>query len=219
MAFRALRCALVLPLVSGLAPYSPPGTRQAAGTKALLPRRAVLGAILHLAPLYILGAPGAASAKSYRGDDPLTLSLRNSRDELAACAALLDARRWDEVRKVTAILLTSMTFKGYTGESVKSRAASWAAAGNAELALYILARRIALMRNLSTLENGVFAAQTSNKSKMLSAEELQAALAGALNELDLLLPKMGCDSWVVAGFCEILPLDKSIADLAKRYSF
>lgn len=47
----------------------------------------------------------------------------------------------------------------------------------------------------------------------------QAELTGAVSELDALLPEMGCDSWVVAGVCEILPQSKSLGDLAGRYTF
>lgn len=101
-------------------------------------------------------------------------------------------------------LLPALTFKGYTGESVKSRALAWAEAGEPTLSSEIIARRRALFINLSALDNGIFAAQQNNKKKMLSDAELQNALSGSIEALDSLIEKMGCETRVVAGVCEIL---------------
>ncbi|EOD17523.1 hypothetical protein EMIHUDRAFT_470281 [Emiliania huxleyi CCMP1516] len=161
--------------LAALHPASPRHESRAYRSPLFSRRSAVLAPLATLLALPLSAVP--ASARSYKGDDPLTLRLRQSREELAACGPLLEQRRWDEVRKVTSVLLAAMTFKGYTGES--------------------------------------------------------AELTGAVSELDALLPEMGsdahrrslaaplhlCDSWVVAGVCEILPQSKSLGDLVGRYTF
>jgi hypothetical protein len=141
--------------------------------------------------------------------DPLTLRLRQARKELVECADKIANKEWDDVRKVTNNLLPLMTFKGYTGESVKARAESWYDAGETERSKEILTRRGVLMRKLSTLENGVFAAQTSNKKKMVSAAELDLALRESVTALDALLEKMDCPNRWKSGACEILPLPEN----------
>ena len=84
-----------------------------------------------------------------------------------------------------------LTFRGYTGESVKTRAEAWGDAGDPELGKEILKRRRALVKRLTVLENGVYAAQTNNKAKMLSSSELSDALSGSLVALDAVIDKMG----------------------------
>lgn len=155
------------------------------------------------------------------GLDPLTMRLTRSRNEFAACASLLEAKNWDEVRKVISTLLPLMTFKGYTGESVKSRAQAWVEAGNLELAKEILARRKALLDRLSSLDNALFAAQTNNKQKLLSDKELQGELAGVIQALEAIIDKMGCDRRWKSGKCEILPSPdkKDLGNLVTRYTF
>jgi len=185
--------AVVLSLVALHPAHVSPRHESRAYRSPLFSRRsAVLAPLATLLALPLSAVP--ASARSYKGDDPLTLRLRQSREELAACGPLLEQRRWEEVRKVTSVLLAAMTFKGYTGESVKSRAAAWAAAGDAARSSSLLSKRTALMRRISALENGVYAAQTNKKELMVTAEQLQAELTGAVSELDALLPEMGSDA-------------------------
>ena len=140
-------------------------------------------------------------------DSPLVKKLRKSREELDGCGPLLDAKQWADVRKPIDALLPALTFKGYTGESVKSRAAAWAAAGELQRSKEIVARRATLVVSLSKLDIALFAAQTNKKKDMLSPEELQDALTSSVNALDGLIAKMGCPTRVVAGQCEILPLE------------
>jgi len=153
--------------------------------------------------------------------DPLTRRLQKSRQELAECAPLLEAKKWDDVRKVTSTLVTIQTFRGYTGESVKARADAWTEAGETELATEIRARRATLVNQLSVLENGIFAAQVNDKKNRLSPEGLQEALAGSIVALDAVIDKMQCQlkedgterRWR-SGACEILPLAPNLRDLA-----
>ena len=206
-----------------------------------LARRSIVAASL-AAPVALLAQPRAslASAEAKQallekarareaqeaeenpsGLDPLTMRLTRSRNEFAACASLLEAKNWDEVRKVISTLLPLMTFKGYTGESVKSRAQAWVEAGNLELAKEILARRKALIDRLSSLDNALFAAQTNTKQKMLSDKELQVELAGVIQALEAIIDKMGCDRRWKSGKCEILPSPdkKDLGNLVTRYTF
>jgi hypothetical protein len=207
----------------------------------ILDRRSMIAASL-AAPVALLAQPRAslASAEAKQallekarareaqeaeenpsGLDPLTMRLTRSRNEFAACASLLEAKNWDEVRKVISTLLPLMTFKGYTGESVKSRAQAWVEAGNLELAKEILARRKALLDRLSSLDNALFAAQTNNKQKLLSDKELQGELAGVIQALEAIIDKMGCDRRWKSGKCEILPSPdkKDLGNLVTRYTF
>ena len=124
--------------------------------------------------------------------DPLTLALMLARKDLATCGPLLENREWDKVRKISEGVGKLLTFRGYTGESVKSRAESWGDAGEVELGKEILRRRKTLAVAINTLENGVFAAQTNNKPKMLSAAELQSSLTASVDALDAVIDKMGC---------------------------
>eukprot|EP00966_Prymnesium_polylepis_P197934 4586459-Prymnesium_polylepis.1 len=77
-----------------------------------------------------------------------------------------------------------------TGESVKSRAAALAEAGETELAAVLVERRRAVLQNLSALDNALYAAQKGNKQKMLSDEALLQALKDSLEALDSLIAKL-----------------------------
>lgn len=145
--------------------------------------------------------------------DPLTRNLNILRARLLRCSGYIEQQRWDDIRQVTKPLMTSMSFKGYTGESVKSRAEAWVAAGEVERAEEIKKRRVALLRNANALELAVFAAQTNDRKKMLSEAELQDLLKGTVASLDDVIAKMGCqkkddgsDRRWRSGACEILPL-------------
>lgn len=149
--------------------------------------------------------------------DPLTLKLLMFREQLKKEAPQqLEDKEWDNVRKVSTALLTQMTFSGYTGESVKARAESWYDAGDKVLSKEILVRRNILMRSISTLENGLYAAQTNNKKTMLSPDDLQGALASTVVALDAVIDKMGCDRRWQSGRCEILPLAENAGFDHKR---
>lgn len=145
------------------------------------------------------------TAGSMYGQDPLTFRLKQSRDELAQCASFLESKQWDKVRQAVSSLLPLMTFRGYTGESVKTRAEAWVSAGNLELAKEIFDRRGVLVKQLNALDQGVFAAQTSNKKLMLSEIGLQETLSSVLVALDAVIDKMDCDRRWKSGKCEILP--------------
>ena len=162
-----------------------------------------------------------AAVTEGRDQDPLKRKLQKSRDDLLACAPLLEAKQWDAVRKTIGNILPVMTFRGYTGESVKARADAWTAAGNTQLAKEIRDRRQAFVVELSALDNAIFAAQTSDKKKMLTADQLQQTLSGSVVALDSLLEKIYCQlkedgterRWR-SGACEILPLAPNLRDLA-----
>ena len=124
--------------------------------------------------------------------DPLTRALMFARKDLATCGPLLENRQWDKVRQITEGVGKLLTFRGYTGESVKSRAESWGDAGEVELGKEILRRRKTLVVAINALENAVFAAQTNNKPKMLSPDELQSSLTASVAALDAVIEKMGC---------------------------
>lgn len=196
------------PLISGwrgpLTPRTPPPTLRL-GERApsfLLSRRSAL--------LHSLAAPLlAVGTSAYAFDDPLTLKLKKSREELVQCPALIEAKQWDDVRQKINALLPFLTFKGYTGESVKSRALSWARVGEIELSDEIVARRRKLVLTLSSLDTALFAAQTNKPAKMLTPQELQDTLSEAIEALDSLIAKLGCETRVVSGACEILPTGKS----------
>ena len=98
---------------------------------------------------------------------------------------------------------------------MKARADYWVAAGELDKAKEIRDLRGKLLRELSVIENAVFAEQTNKKSKTLSAEELQEALSRAIAALDALIGKMDCESRWKSGACEILPLpeNRSFRDL------
>ena len=153
-----------------------------------------------------------------RDKDPLTRRLQKSRDELESCKQLLADKEWDKVRAITGTLTPVLTFRGYTGESVKSRAESWNDAGEKELSKEIFKRRNTLVRALSALENGVFGNQTNDKKLKQSPEELQESLKGSIVALDAVIDKMGCQikedgserRWR-SGACEILPLERNLA--------
>lgn len=156
-----------------------------------------------------------AAEKSVATIDPLTTRLVQFRQDLGGCSERIAAKDWDEVRRLVNALLPLMTFRGYTGESVKQRAEAWAAAGDEQLAKEILVRRSALVQSLSRLDNGLFAAQTNNRKTMLSDEDLQSALDAVLVALDAVVDKMGCDRRWKSGACEILalPENKTLRDL------
>ena len=61
--------------------------------------------------------------------------------------------------------------------------------------------------------------QQTNAKGRPSAAELQTALRRAIAELDGLVGRMGCDRRWKSGKCEILPLDRSLMDLAKGATF
>lgn len=141
--------------------------------------------------------------------DPLTVFLKQRRKDLNICGPLLADKQYDKIRQIVNSLIPIMTFRGYTGESVKARADSWAAAGNSELAAEIMERRRALLIKLSELDNGLFAAQTNNKKNMVTAEALQLALDDSIAALDAIIDKMGCEKRWQSGKCEILPLPEN----------
>jgi hypothetical protein len=159
-----------------------------------------------------------AAAEAAKDKDPLTRRLQKSREELEGCKALLADKQWEEVRKILGVLTPVLTFRGYTGESVKSRAESWSDAGEKELSKDIFKRRNTLVRKLTALENGIFGNQTNDKKLKMSPEELQEALGGAIVALDDVIEKMGCQikedgserRWR-SGACEILPLERNLA--------
>jgi len=190
-------------------------------SQSSLSRRSMIQTLVVASPLALATSAHAAEAKPLSEKDPLTISLRASQAAINYCPALLTDKKWDEVRKITSELLTTMTFSGYTGESVKARAAAWSYAGDAELSRAILTRRLALIRNINVLETAIFAAQTSNKKNMLSADELQSALAEIAVELDGLIPLLGCEARWKSGKCEILPPpgERSIQDLVAGSKF
>ena len=157
----------------------------------------------------------AAAGGGSKGD-PLTLRLIMAREELGASSAAIDIKDYDGVRKTLNGILPLMTFSGYTGESVKARAEAWYEAGNTELSKEILTRRNSLMRRISSLENGLYAAQTNNKKTMKTPEELQAELAGTITALDAVIEKMGCERRWQSGKCEILPLPENAGFERKR---
>ena len=162
-----------------------------------------------------------AAVEAGRDADPLTRTLQVYRDRLAAAGPMLDNKEWDAVRKMTSKLLTVMTLRGYTGESVKARADSWKEAGQEKKADKILELRQALVININQLEVAIFAAQTNDKKKMLSSEELKTLLAGVVTGTDGLIGQMGCQlkedgterRWR-SGACEILPMAPNLRDLA-----
>ena len=211
--------------------FSPPSQKArssvvhtARGSASYFSRRALFETLAVASPLAFTTSAHAAAdleAKPLSDKAPLTVSLLASRAAIDSCPALLTNKKWDEVRKTTSELLTTMTFSGYTGESVKARAAAWSYAGDAELSRAILTRRLALIRNINVLETAIFAAQTSNKKSMLSADELQAALTEIAVELDGLIPLLGCDARWKSGKCEILPPpgERSIQDLVAGSKF
>ena len=198
----------LLPLADA---FSPP-----ADIRVRLSRRAVALGIFY-APTLVPTPSAAADAglRPISTSDPLTKSLTDAREALNRVPAYLEKREWEKVRQVVDDLLTTMTFSRYTGESVKARASKWAAAGDKELSDKILARRISLTRSIATFEEAVFAAQVSDKKKMLSPDELQAAGRAVTAELDSLLPLLGCESRWKSGRCEILPLaeERTMTDL------
>ena len=125
------------------------------------------------------------------------------------------------MRKITAPILTIMTLRGYTGESVKARADAWAAAGETDLADEIFKRRSNVVKKINALELGVFAMQTNDKKKMVSPDELQALRKDSIVAVDAVIEKMYCQlkedgserRWR-SGACEILPLNPNLRDLA-----
>ena len=204
-----------------------------------LSRRAVLAA----APLSLLAQPHAAVAGGLEAKqkaletarareakeaayeagldaDPLTRTLQVYRSQLADAEPLLENKKWDDVRKITQKLLTIMTLRGYTGESVKARADAWMEAGETKKANEIFERRQDLVVKTSTLELAIFAAQTNDKKKMVTPDELKLQLKGVVTSLDAVIAKMGCQKkedgterrWR-SGACEILPLAPDLRDL------
>jgi len=195
---------VALPLVIAWRPPPPrPALHHAAhqiGTTDVVPslprRAALLGAILTpFAPVY---------SRSLAFDDPITLKLKVAREQLGAGISKIDDKQWDALRKPINALLPSLSLKGYTGESVKSRALAWARVGNVERSEEIIALRGALVVQLSQLDNALFAAQTNKAKKMLSEKEMKDVLQGTLAALDALIAKMGCETRVIGGACEII---------------
>ena len=144
------------------------------------------------------------------------MRLLDLKEDLIPCVQLLDESKYDAVRRPLKSILTQMTFSGYTGESVKSRAAAWYEAGDQEKFSSILKSRSLVMKRILALENALYAAQINNKKEMLSPAELQTSLAGVTEALDELIPKMECDQRWRSGKCEILPEEKVEAFLNKR---
>ena len=152
----------------------------------------------------------ATEAESAKDEDPLTRKLQIAREDLGVADALIADREYERVRKVINALLPVLTFKGYTGESVKSRAEAWVAAGDTEKAKDILDKRNALVRRLAALDRGLYGAQTNDKKTLLSVAELQEALSGAVGALDAVIGTMGCDRRWKSGKCEILPMNRDL---------
>ena len=83
--------------------------------------------------------------------------------------------------------------------------------GKTDLAQEIITRRNKLAKAISALDVAVYAAQTNDKKKGLSAEGLQEALAAVVKALDDVIVKMDCfdaGRWR-SGACEILPLPEN----------
>ena len=198
-----------------------------------LTRRSALAAAFFAAPLTLVAGPTRANAgysptgisvgkRPISDTDPLTERLRELRADLDAAVFLLNDRNFDAVRKVTDEVGTAMTFSGYTGESVKARAAAWATAGDMDLSKAIVLKRNALARKVNELANAVYTAQ-SNKAKMApnAVDEMQVTLAGIAADMDSLLPLMGCEERWASGKCEILPApgDRQLTDLIAGSKF
>lgn len=92
---------------------------------------------------------------------------------------------------------------------VKQRAESWRQAGETERSSKLLVSRKDLMLKLSTLENSVYAVQTNKKEGQLSVAELQQALTGVIEALDVVIAQMGCEARWKSGACEILALPEN----------
>lgn len=190
---------------------------------AALPHVAAASVEAKEAALAKARAREAAEAEKAAGRDidPLTRRLQKSREELEEARPLLETKQWDAVRKITGTLVPVMTFRGYTGESVKSRADAWTEAGEKAKAKAIIDKRSSLVAQLSALDNAVFAAQTNDKKNRKSPEELQQIVTGSIAALDDVIALMGCQlkedgterRWR-SGACEILPLAPNLRDLA-----
>ena len=147
--------------------------------------------------------------------DALTLALQQSRADFEIAPQLLESARWDDVKKLTVDLLPLLTFSGYRGESVKSRANAWLAAGEEEKSKAIAAKRTALAKSINRLEVGLYNVQTGKGKKCVKGvcaydtEDMQEATAAIIAALDGLLPLMGCENRWQSGKCEILPKDRS----------
>lgn len=102
-----------------------------------------------------LGAPRTAVAAA--DGDALAEQLLDARDGLAKCTELADARDWDAIRRAVALTLSFLSLKGYTGESVKSRALRLGGEAGEKLA----AARRALLVELGSLDRLAFDAQLS----------------------------------------------------------
>ena len=205
---------VLLPLVSAY--QTPMATNLGnVGGIALTSRRALLGAVVGtpLAALVTLPAEAAVVVPQNERIDALTVALQQSRADFDSAPQLLEDKKWDAVRKLTQNLLPLLTFSGYRGESVKSRANAWLDAGEVEKSKAIAARRTAIASNINRLEIGIYAAQTGNKKTMLSMEEMQNAANSIIKELDGLLPLMGCEQRWQSGKCEILPKERSMTDV------
>ena len=152
----------------------------------------------------------ASEAGAAKDGDPLTRKLQTAREDFDDADSFIADKEYESVRKVINALLPVLTFKGYTGESVKSRAEAWVAAGQPEKAKDILLKRNELVRKLATLDRGLYGAQTNDKKILLSSAELQEALSGAVGALDAVIRTMDCERRWKSGKCEILPMDRDL---------
>jgi hypothetical protein len=216
----------LLPLASAY--NTPPLLRShAKAPSASFSRRALLTTTPGLALLGAASNAGAAPiTDGMERMDALTLALQQSRAEFELAPQLLESAKWDAVRKLTTDLLPLLTFSGYRGESVKSRANAWLAAGEEEKSRAIAARRIEIAKNVNRLEIGLYNMQSGKGGKTCvkgvctyDTKDMQEATAGIIAALDALLPLMGCEQRWQSGKCEILPKDRSVTSLISQGVF
>jgi hypothetical protein len=115
-----------------------------------LPRRGALA----LGVLAVLTSPPTLAAEPT--EDILVQKLKERRDALSGCAERLDAGDWDSVRKVIQTVLVYLSTRGYTGESVKSRALEMGDDGKP-----LVDARRALLVKLGTLDKYLYDLQVN----------------------------------------------------------
>jgi len=166
---------MLLILTASLSLLTPPPLGRAGPA---LPRRACLAAAaataagLHAPPAIAIGESLMEAAVSA---DPLIVRLKQAREGIAAVPLQADSGDWAAVRKTVSFTLPFLTLKGYTGESVKSRAASLK---TEQAKATVLDQRSALLVSLAKLDKAAYAVQIG-KTPPAEASEVCVLLAAA----------------------------------------
>lgn len=115
--------------------------------------------------------------------------LKQSREGISQISAKAQAGDWDAVRQAVSFTLPFLSVKGYTGESVKSRAVTL----TDDVKNQVIAQRQALLVALGTLDKAAYNVQTGKAKPLDVAETITSCADDALAAIDGIIIRLSTE--------------------------